>query len=95
MRLLYSCFVLETIIKAEFYLIFQDMLVYEKASMTALPKGLYAGYLKLTSSVDLIRIMVPEKLPNVLPYCKIRDTPHVIKLVLILLCFKIFDSLIL
>ncbi|KAK2149111.1 hypothetical protein LSH36_467g04058 [Paralvinella palmiformis] len=48
-------------------------------SVPALPRGLYIGYLKLKSSVDMIRIMVPEKTPNVLPYTQIKDLPNVTK----------------
>ena len=56
-----------------------DMRQYEQASRESLPGGLYVGYLKLTSSMDLINIMVPEERPNSLPYAKVRDNAHVSK----------------
>lgn len=46
-------------------------------SNTKLPGGLYLGYLKVKSSMDLIRVFVPERTPNVLPHSKIRDNQHV------------------
>ncbi len=56
-----------------------EMIEYHQASCTLLPRGLYLGYLKLKSSVDLIKIMVPEKTPNVVPNIKIRECPNVSK----------------
>ncbi len=56
-------------------------MTYEQASNISLPPGLYVGYLKLKSTVDLIRIMVPASVPNVLPHVKIRDCPNVNKYV--------------
>ena len=53
------------------------MLNYGLAAKQTLPKGLYLGYLKLTSSVELIRIMVPDHMPNVLPHARVRENPHV------------------
>lgn len=55
----------------------QEQITYHQASTVKLTKGLYLGYLKLQSSVDLIQAVVPSKTPNVLPHCKIRDNPHV------------------
>lgn len=46
-------------------------------SSVKLPRGLYLGYLKLQSSVDLIQVVVPARAPNVLPHCKMRDNSHV------------------
>ncbi|XP_034944603.1 uncharacterized protein wake isoform X2 [Chelonus insularis] len=54
-----------------------DQIAYHKSSNTGLTRGLYLGYLKMHSSVDLIQVVVPSKAPNVLPHCKIRDNPHV------------------
>ncbi|ELU07569.1 hypothetical protein CAPTEDRAFT_200192, partial [Capitella teleta] len=56
-----------------------ELLSYARLSTFSLNRGLYLGYLKLKSSVDLIRIMVPEALPNVLPHIKIRDCPNISK----------------
>ncbi|XP_071033997.1 ankyrin repeat and fibronectin type-III domain-containing protein 1 [Parasteatoda tepidariorum] len=55
----------------------QEMIVYSEVSNKPLPKGLYVGYMKLKSSVDAIRVVVPRMTPNVLPHAKIRDNPHV------------------
>ena len=52
---------------------------YEQASHAPLEPGLYVGYLKLTSSMELINIMVPEERPNSLPYAKVREHSHVSK----------------
>lgn len=42
-----------------------------------LTPGLYLGYLKLCTSVEQIRALVPQKLPNVLCHTKIRDNSNV------------------
>ncbi|XP_011346322.1 uncharacterized protein LOC105284481 isoform X3 [Ooceraea biroi] len=55
----------------------QEQMTYHQVSNIKLSKGLYLGYLKMQSSVDLIQVVVPTKSPNVLPHCKIRDNPHV------------------
>ncbi|XP_066594906.1 uncharacterized protein wake isoform X2 [Prorops nasuta] len=55
----------------------QEQMTYHQVSSIKLSKGLYLGYLKMQSSVDLIQVVVPTKAPNVLPHCKIRDNPHV------------------
>ncbi|KFM56979.1 Ankyrin repeat and fibronectin type-III domain-containing protein 1, partial [Stegodyphus mimosarum] len=55
----------------------QEMIMYSQVSNKPLPKGLYVGYMKLKSSVDAIRVVVPRMTPNVLPHAKIRDNPHV------------------
>jgi ankyrin repeat and fibronectin type-III domain-containing protein 1 len=55
----------------------QEIIQYNQLSTTKLGRGLYLGYLKLKSSVDLIQILVSSRAPNVLPHCKIRDNPHV------------------
>nr|XP_028561822.1 uncharacterized protein LOC114584278 isoform X4 [Podarcis muralis] len=55
----------------------QDKLVYHQRSSQALPPGLYLGYLKLCSAVDQIRVLVPERLPNILCHVKIRSNPNI------------------
>lgn len=55
----------------------QDQMTYHQVSNIKLSGGLYLGYLKMQSSVDLIQVVVPGKAPNVLPHCKIRDNSHV------------------
>ncbi|XP_030317781.1 ankyrin repeat and fibronectin type-III domain-containing protein 1 [Calypte anna] len=57
----------------------QDVLSYHKRSQQRLPPGLYLGYLKLCSSVDQIKVLVLQKLPNVLCHVKIRDNSNVSK----------------
>src|SRR6218665_819055 len=59
----------------------QELVKYHRANSTVLAKGLYLGYLKLQSSVELIHIMVPQLTPNVLPGVKIRDCPNVTRCV--------------
>ncbi|XP_065338459.1 ankyrin repeat and fibronectin type-III domain-containing protein 1 isoform X3 [Cloeon dipterum] len=54
-----------------------EIIQYNQLSSTKLARGLYMGYLKLRSSVDLIQILVSNRAPNVLPHCKVRDNPHV------------------
>nr|XP_042907399.1 uncharacterized protein LOC107442546 [Parasteatoda tepidariorum] len=55
----------------------QAMMTYNHVSKIPLSRGLYVAYVKISSSVDLIRILVPKKAPNILPYYKVRDNPHV------------------
>ncbi|KAG7174880.1 Ankyrin repeat and fibronectin type-III domain-containing protein 1-like [Homarus americanus] len=55
----------------------QDQILYDKVSRVPLRRGLYLGYLKLQSSVDVLQVLVPEKTPNMFPHVKIRDNPHV------------------
>ncbi|KAL1116244.1 hypothetical protein AAG570_005739 [Ranatra chinensis] len=54
-----------------------DQITYHQVSSIRLPRGLYLGYLKMRSSVELLQVLVPAKAPNVLPHCKIRDNPHI------------------
>ncbi|XP_078096007.1 ankyrin repeat and fibronectin type-III domain-containing protein 1-like [Mustelus asterias] len=54
-----------------------EKLAYHRRSNQALSPGLYLGYLKLCSSVDQIRVLVPQKLPNILCHIKIRSNHNV------------------
>ncbi|XP_060951586.1 ankyrin repeat and fibronectin type-III domain-containing protein 1 [Limanda limanda] len=54
-----------------------EKLAYHRRSRKLLPPGLYLGYLKLCTSVEQIRALVPQKLPNVLCHTKIRDNSNV------------------
>ncbi|CAG0921584.1 unnamed protein product [Notodromas monacha] len=54
-----------------------DQILYDQRSRVALPAGLYLGYIKLQSSMDLLSILVPERTPNIFPHIKIRDNNHV------------------
>ncbi|XP_051889018.1 ankyrin repeat and fibronectin type-III domain-containing protein 1 [Pristis pectinata] len=55
----------------------QDVLTYQKQSEQRLNPGLYLGYLKVSSSVDQIKVLVPSRLPNVLCHVKVRDNSNV------------------
>ncbi|KAM6474337.1 ankyrin repeat and fibronectin type-III domain-containing protein 1 isoform 2-T2 [Liasis olivaceus] len=55
----------------------QDTLSYHRRSQQRLAPGLYLGYLKLCSSVDQIKVLVLQKLPNILCHVKIRDNCNV------------------
>ncbi|MGH0121481.1 UNVERIFIED_CONTAM: hypothetical protein FKN15_023779 [Acipenser sinensis] len=54
-----------------------EKLAYHRRSKQALSPGLYLGYLKLCSSVDQIRVLVPQKLPNMLCHVKVRHNHNV------------------
>ncbi|KAA8581665.1 hypothetical protein FQN60_003246 [Etheostoma spectabile] len=54
-----------------------EKLAYHRRSKKTLPPGLYLGYLKLCTSVEQIRALVPQKLPNVLCHSKIRNNSNV------------------
>ncbi|KAH0629224.1 hypothetical protein JD844_011143 [Phrynosoma platyrhinos] len=56
-----------------------DTLSYHQRSQQRLAPGLYFGYLKLCSSVDQIKVLVLQKLPNILCHVKIRDNSNVSK----------------
>lgn len=53
------------------------MIQYYRACNNQLSRGLYIGYVKLKSTVDLMSLMVDKNHPNILPYAKIRDNPHI------------------
>ncbi|KAL4648135.1 ankyrin repeat and fibronectin type-III domain-containing protein 1 isoform X1 [Arapaima gigas] len=55
----------------------QDILAYQRRSQHRLAPGLYLGYLKLSSSVDQIKVLVPQRVPNMLCHFKIRDNWNV------------------
>ncbi|KAG9350293.1 hypothetical protein JZ751_026647 [Albula glossodonta] len=55
----------------------QDILAYQRRSQHRLSPGLYLGYLKLSSSVDQIKVLVPQRVPNMLCHFKIRDNWNV------------------
>ncbi|XP_059809723.1 ankyrin repeat and fibronectin type-III domain-containing protein 1-like [Hypanus sabinus] len=55
----------------------KDKLEYHQRSSQALPPGLYLGYLKLCSSVDQIKVLVPNRFPNILCHTKIRNNKNV------------------
>ncbi|KAG7491711.1 hypothetical protein MATL_G00007390 [Megalops atlanticus] len=55
----------------------QDILAYQRRSQHRLSPGLYLGYLKLSSSVDQIKVLVPQRVPNMLCHFKVRDNWNV------------------
>ncbi|XP_065558536.1 ankyrin-repeat and fibronectin type III domain-containing 1-like isoform X2 [Artemia franciscana] len=55
----------------------QEQIEYHQSSSMPLARGLYVCYLKMKSSVDLMRILVPKASPNILPFVKVRDNPCV------------------
>ncbi|XP_071505327.1 ankyrin-repeat and fibronectin type III domain-containing 1-like [Diadema antillarum] len=54
-----------------------EKILHHQVCNTPLSRGLYVGYLKLRSSVDNIRVQVPEKHPSMLPHIKVRDNHNV------------------
>uniref|UniRef100_A0AC34F365 Ras-associating domain-containing protein n=1 Tax=Panagrolaimus sp. ES5 TaxID=591445 RepID=A0AC34F365_9BILA len=48
-----------------------------ESSQIPLDRGLYLGYLKMQSSLNTIRVTVPDNMPSALPYVTIRSTPHI------------------
>ncbi|XP_068610883.1 ankyrin repeat and fibronectin type-III domain-containing protein 1 [Brachionichthys hirsutus] len=55
----------------------QDILAYHRRSTHRLAPGLYLGYLKLSSSVDQIKVLVSQQTPNMLCHTRIRDNANV------------------
>ncbi|XP_078729062.1 ankyrin repeat and fibronectin type-III domain-containing protein 1 isoform X3 [Lampetra fluviatilis] len=55
----------------------QEKVSYQRMSSQLLEPGLYLGYLKLCSSVEQIKVLVTQKMPNMLCHSKIRDNPNV------------------
>ncbi|KTF78811.1 hypothetical protein cypCar_00041676 [Cyprinus carpio] len=54
-----------------------EMLAYHRRSQQRAQPGLYVGILKLCSSVNQLRILVPQRLPNMPCHCRVRNRPHV------------------
>uniref|UniRef100_A0A3B5L0J5 Uncharacterized protein n=1 Tax=Xiphophorus couchianus TaxID=32473 RepID=A0A3B5L0J5_9TELE len=55
----------------------KDILAYQRRSTHRLAPGLYLGYLKLSSSVDQIKVLVSQRAPNMLCHTRIRDNANV------------------
>lgn len=55
----------------------QDILAYHRRSCHRLTTGLYLGYLKLSSSVDQIKVLVSQRTPNMLCHTRIRENGNV------------------
>ncbi|CAD6187592.1 unnamed protein product [Caenorhabditis auriculariae] len=56
-----------------------NILNFFESSQIPLRRGLYLCYLKLHSSLNSIRVVVPDNLPSILPFVNIRDNPHITK----------------
>ncbi|KAM9773622.1 ankyrin repeat and fibronectin type-III domain-containing protein 1 isoform 4-T4 [Syngnathus typhle] len=55
----------------------QDIVAYQRRCSQRLAPGLYLGYLKLSSSVDQIRVLVSQRNPNVLCHVRVRENANV------------------
>ncbi|KAF0025950.1 hypothetical protein F2P81_022831 [Scophthalmus maximus] len=55
----------------------QDMLAFQRRSSHRLAPGLYLGFLKLSSSVDQIRVVVSQRSPNMLCHTRVRENANV------------------
>ncbi|XP_073345168.1 ankyrin repeat and fibronectin type-III domain-containing protein 1 isoform X1 [Pagrus major] len=55
----------------------QDILAYQRRSTHRLAPGLYLGFLKLSSSVDQIKVLVSQRTPNMLCHTRVRDNANV------------------
>ena len=55
----------------------QDILSYQRRSAHRLSPGLYLGYLKLSSSVDQIKVLVSQRSPNMLCHVRVRENANV------------------
>ncbi|CAN9508840.1 unnamed protein product [Ophioblennius macclurei] len=55
----------------------QDILAYQRRSTHRLAPGLYLGFLKLSSSVDQIKVLVSQRSPNMLCHSRVRDNANV------------------
>ncbi|XP_034395053.1 ankyrin repeat and fibronectin type-III domain-containing protein 1-like [Cyclopterus lumpus] len=55
----------------------KEKLSLHRHSIQCAKPGLYVGILKLCSSVEQIRVLVPQRLPNVLCHTRVRHNAHV------------------
>ncbi|XP_028268767.1 ankyrin repeat and fibronectin type-III domain-containing protein 1 [Parambassis ranga] len=55
----------------------KEKLSYHRHSIQWAQPGLYVGILKLCSSVEQIRVLVPQRLPNLLCHTRVRHNAHV------------------
>ncbi|XP_068193774.1 ankyrin repeat and fibronectin type-III domain-containing protein 1 isoform X2 [Antennarius striatus] len=55
----------------------KEKLSFHRQSMQCAQPGLYVGILKLCSSLDQIRVLVPPRLPNLLCHTRVRHNAHV------------------
>lgn len=57
----------------------KNFIEFDVNSENKLTKGLYVGFLKLQSNIEMVKVIVPTRLPNCLPCQKVRDNPNVSK----------------
>ncbi|XP_011476814.1 ankyrin repeat and fibronectin type-III domain-containing protein 1 [Oryzias latipes] len=55
----------------------KEKLSFHRHSIQWAPPGLYVGILKLCSSVEQIRVLVPQRIPNLLCHTRVRHNAHV------------------
>ncbi|KAM7386425.1 hypothetical protein PAMA_009172 [Pampus argenteus] len=55
----------------------KDKMSFHRHSIQWTQSGLYVGILKLWSSVEQIRVLVPQRLPNLLCHTRVRNNAHV------------------
>ncbi|XP_018523220.1 ankyrin repeat and fibronectin type-III domain-containing protein 1 [Lates calcarifer] len=55
----------------------KEKLSFHRHSIQCAQPGLYVGILKLCSSVEQIRVLVPQRLPNLLCHTRVRHNAHV------------------
>nr|XP_046195993.1 ankyrin repeat and fibronectin type-III domain-containing protein 1-like [Oncorhynchus gorbuscha] len=55
----------------------KEKLSFHRHSVQWAKPGLYVGILKLCSTVEQIRVLVPQRLPNLLCHARMRHNPHV------------------
>lgn len=60
-----------------FLCVLQEKLSFHRHSIQWAQPGLYVGILKLRSSVEQIRVLVPQRLPNLLCHTRVRHNAHV------------------
>lgn len=73
--------------------VLQDILAYQRRSTHRLAPGLYLGYLKLSSSVDQIKVLVSQRTPNMLCHTRIRDNANVSRYAHLAHFVSLFSSL--
>lgn len=64
---------------SNFSCLFKNIIEYDRFCDKKINKGLYLAYLKIQSSMDLVKVMVLNQRPSILPCHKIRDNSNVSK----------------
>lgn len=55
----------------------KEIIEYDKNCDKKLKRGFYAGFLKVQSNIELVKVLVSTHVPNILPFAKIRDNPNI------------------